>query len=72
MGIMQSAEMDGIVKKKRELKTLNFDETVFVLKEGLNKGTLYLECHSDVFVIQQESMKILLPHLQKFAETGEL
>jgi hypothetical protein len=75
MGILQGAEMTGIVKKKRELKSFNYTHSrkhSYLLKETLREGFIILSVGVDEVILDQEIVKILLPHLQKFAETGEL
>ena len=70
MGIAQSVEIEKIVKKKRELKTFTFKH--YSLKETLNNNLIILRAGFDEIVLNKEVVKELLPHLQRFAETGEL
>jgi hypothetical protein len=72
MGILQGAEMTGIVKKKRDFNYTHSRKHSYLLKETLREGFIILSVGVDEVILDQEIVKILLPHLQKFAETGEL
>jgi hypothetical protein len=61
----------GILQEQRERKTLKVNNS-FTLADGLSTGIIYLDKGKDRFILDQDSVKALLPHLQKFAETGEL
>jgi len=65
----------GIVQEKKELKIFTFrhsNKYDYFMKQTLKDGIVILGAGVDEVILDQEMIKELLPHLQKFAETGEL